>query len=66
MKTPESWITLVFMIALVLLIVTHPGGFATDVIAGGSVLNGTVKTLGGVGNQNGVNYPSGIAPNMAA
>lgn len=64
-KTPESWVTLVLMGALVLLIVTHAGGFATDVVAGGSVLNSTVKTLGGVGNTAGVNYPSGVAPNLA-
>jgi hypothetical protein len=66
MKTVESWVTLVLMGALLLLIITHAGGFATDIVAGGDVLNQTVGTIGGVNNTAGVNVPQGVALNLAA
>lgn len=58
-KTLETWGTWVLLGALVLLVVTHPGGFSTDVTSGGKVLDQTVGLLGGVNNSYGVNYPTG-------
>ena len=62
MKSAESWVTTILMIGVLLLIVTHPGGFATDVTAGGSVLNNTVNTISGKGRGAGVNFPTGTPP----
>ena len=59
MKSAESWITLVLLGGLLLLFVTHAGGFATDVMAGGKVLDQTVSTMGGVQTNAGVNVPFG-------
>ena len=67
MKGVEGWVTVVLYGALLLLIITHAGGFSTDVLAGGKVLNNTVSTLSGAGRNAGVNYPTGtISPSLAA
>lgn len=58
-KSMESWVTTVLLAGILLLIVTHAGGFSTDVIAGGKVLDQTVNTMGGTGVQAGVNVPVG-------
>ncbi|MGH7239265.1 MAG: hypothetical protein ACREHG_04260 [Candidatus Saccharimonadales bacterium] len=49
--TPVSKLmTLLILAALVVLIITHPGGFATDATAGGAVLNNTLSLEAGIGS----------------
>lgn len=67
MNQAEHWVTLVLLAGIVLLVITHPGGFATDLGAGGSVLDNTVGAISGAGVTAGVNYPTGTPPaNLAA
>lgn len=42
-------ITALILAAIFLMIITHPGGFATDATAGGNVLNGTLQLISGQG-----------------
>lgn len=43
MSTVSKIITLLILGAIGVLIITHPGGFATDATAGGSVLDNTLS-----------------------
>ncbi len=51
MKEGAAIVTLLFVGALLVLIVTHPQGFATDVAAGGTFLDNSALLLAGSVNQ---------------
>ena len=61
MKSAESIITLLIMVGVLLLIVTHAGGFSTDLVAGGNVLDKTLLVESGKGRSAGVNVPTGVS-----
>ena len=61
MKGVEGWVTIALYAMILLLIVTHSGGFATDVLAGGKVLDNTISVGSGVGRNAGVNVPTGVS-----
>ena len=54
----ESIATVLVLAALAVLVITHPGGFATDVTSGGSFVDKTLGLLSCSGVQGGVNYPT--------
>lgn len=47
-------LTLLILGAIIVLIITHPAGFATDATAGGSVLDNTLSLETGAGSTGGV------------
>jgi hypothetical protein len=54
MSSVSKIITLLIMGALVVLVITHPAGFAGDATAGGSVLDNTLALESGSGSSGGV------------
>lgn len=66
MSTASKIITLLIMGALLVLVITHPAGFAQDATTGGSVLDNTLSLESGVGNTGGVTATAGSGQNMAA
>lgn len=58
-------VTLVLLLTFALLVITHAGGFATDVVAGGNVSKNLIGTLSGSGRSAGVNVPKGVSLNLA-
>lgn len=55
MSNVSKILTLLIMGALLVLVITHPAGFAADAVAGGSVLDNTLSLETGAGNAGGVN-----------
>jgi hypothetical protein len=55
MSTVSKVLTLLIMGALLVLVITHPAGFAADAVSGGSVLDNTLSLETGAGAQGGVN-----------
>jgi hypothetical protein len=53
MTSVGKLLTLAFMGAMAVLIITHPAGFAGDATAGGSVLNNTLALESGKGSSGG-------------
>lgn len=53
MSTWSRILTLLVIGAIIVLVVTHPAGFATDALAGGNVLNNTLALESGQGVQGG-------------
>jgi hypothetical protein len=66
MSTFSKILTLLIMGALLVLIITHPAGFAQDATTGGSVLDNTLSLETGAGNTGGVNATAGTGKNQAA
>jgi hypothetical protein len=62
-STVQKIITLLVLGAIAVLIITHPAGFASDAVAGGSVLDNTLALESGQGVTSGtsgtVNLPKG-------
>lgn len=59
-------LTLLIMGALLVLVITHPAGFAQDATTGGTVLDNTLSLETGSGNTGGVNATAGTGLNQAA
>lgn len=66
MTTVGKVLTLLIMGALLVLIITHPAGFAQDATTGGSVLDKTLSIESGAGNTGGVTATAGTGINKAA